>query len=235
MYHNFWMIYKAVILDFGGTLAEGYINWSEFHHVIRKSLKGLGHSIELSRLKKAIGGALQELERVRARGEELTLEDVYGSALAKLGVPPDCETLEMIHSLFRTHYKSILYPCVEEVLQKLSERYDLALISNTMSDQPRLILEKTGLVRFFKVVICSRDLGIRKPNPHIFTYVLEKLGVDPGEAVHVGDSVEADMEGALNVGIQPIWIKTAEPQAWTGYAISSICELPAFLDTLESM
>lgn len=228
------MVIKAVILDFGGTLAEGQMNWVEFHIAVKGLLKGLGYAIELRKLKKAISGALEELERVRARGEELTIEEVYASALTKLGVPPDEETLEMIHDLFRRHYKSTLYPCTEDVLGKLAERYEIGLISNTMSNQPRLILEQTGLIRHFKVVICSRDLGIRKPNPRIFAYVLEKLGVGPEEVVHVGDGIETDMEGALDAGIRPIWIKTPESQDWTGFAISSICDLPNFLVNLEN-
>jgi putative hydrolase of the HAD superfamily len=228
------MVIRAVILDFGGTLAEGKMDWPEFHAAVHQLLKSLGYVIELVRLKKAIGGALEELERVRARGEELTLEEVYASALKKLDVPPDEETLEMIHEQFRRHYKSTLYPCTEEVLGKLAERYKIALISNTMSNQPRLILEETGLIRHFRVVVCSRDLGIRKPNPRIFTYVLKKLGVDPEETVHVGDSVEADMGGASKAGIRPIWIKTSSVISWTGYAISSICDLPNFLANLDN-
>ncbi|MCW3979238.1 MAG: HAD family hydrolase, partial [Candidatus Bathyarchaeota archaeon] len=159
------MVVKAVILDFGWTLSDGGIDWGEYHASIRSTLKGLGYPVRIKRLKKAIQGALKELEKVRARGEEMTFEDVYGSALTRLGIPRDEETLEMLHELFKRHYKQDLFPCVEEVLEELAGRYSLALVSNTMSDQPRLILERTGLARHFEVIVCSRDLGIRKPNP----------------------------------------------------------------------
>ena len=228
------MVVKAVILDFGGTLASGRIDWNEFHSAIHCMLKGLIYSVELDGLKKAIKGSLEELERVRARGEEMTLEEVYGSALTTVGVPPDRRTLEMIHDLFRGHYKQSLFPCAEDVLRSVSEHYSIALLSNTMSDQPRFVLERAGLARYFKVILCSRDIGVRKPNPEIFRYVLGRLGVEPNEAVHVGDSVETDMKGAMNAGIMPVWIRNAESQPWTGYAISSICELPEFLASLEN-
>lgn len=227
------MVFRAVILDFGGTLAEGGIDWKEYHEAILKTLKALGHEIDSSRLKKAIRAALDELEKVRAKGEELTFEEVYGSALSKLGVPPEREALEAIHEVFRRYYRQELYPCIDDVLGRLSERYTLALISNTMSDQPRLILERTGLARHFNMIVCSRDLGVRKPNPRIFEHVLGRLSVEPEEAVHVGDSVEADMEGALNVGLTPIWIRRPEPRPWAGHAISSVCDLPEFLESLE--
>jgi 2-haloalkanoic acid dehalogenase type II len=223
------MVVRAVILDFGGTLADGHIDWDEYHRSIHGLLKGLGFSIELGRLKRAINASLERLEKVRARGDELTLEEVYAHALSKLGIPQDNETLGLIHDLFRRHFKTTLYPCTEDVLEELSKRYKLALLSNTMSDKPRIVLQQIGLIDHFEVVVCSRDLGIRKPNPQIFSYVLEKLGVEPEEAIHVGDSIEADMDGASSAGITAIWIRGSEEAGWTGLAIGSICELPALL------
>ena len=226
------MVIDAIILDFGGTLASGQMDWDEYHLAIQGLLKGMGHPVRLKELKKAIRASLGELKRTRSKGREMTLEEVYGSALTRLGLPPKGETLEMIHDLFKRLYVSTFYPCTEEVLERLAERYKVALISNTMSDQPRLQLEETGLDKHFELIVCSRDLGIRKPNPKIFEYVLERLGVEPAKAVHVGDSVEADMDGAVNSGITPVWIKTPGEELWPGYAISSICELPEFLEKI---
>jgi putative hydrolase of the HAD superfamily len=101
-----------------------------------------------------------------------------------------------------------------------------------MSDQPKLLLSESGLDKYFDLIICSRDLGLRKPNPRIFKHVLEKLEVKPSETVHVGDSVEADMIGAMDSDITGIWIKTPDQPPWSGYAISSICDLPKFLEKL---
>lgn len=224
---------RAVILDFGDTLASGSMDWDEYHIAIKGILKGFGHHVELTRLKKSIRAALDELAKVRARGKELTLEEIYGSALSRVRVAADDEILEAIHDAFRRHYKSEFYPCTKNVLNELSQRYKLAMLSNTMSDKPRLQLEEAELDGLFEVMICSRDLGIRKPNPKIFEYVLKELGVAPGEAIHVGDSVEADMEGAVGAGITPVWINTPSQRSWSGYTISSICELPDFLKILE--
>jgi putative hydrolase of the HAD superfamily len=121
---------------------------------------------------------------------------------------------------------------VEGVLKSLSEKYKVALLSNTMSDQPKLLLSENGFDRYFDLIICSRDLGLRKPNPKIFRYVLDKLEVKPSEAVHVGDSVEEDMIGARDSDVVGIWIKTSDQPLWSGYAISNICELPEFLENL---
>ena len=224
---------KAVFLDFGGTLAYGRIDWEEYHRAVRILLASLGINIESRRLKKAIGASLQELQRHRAKGLEKTNEEIYGAVLRRVGIPADDDTLKMIHDSFKKHYISTFYPRTEETLKKLAEKYKLALISNTMSDQPREMLEAKGLDRLFEIIICSRDLGIRKPNPAIFNYVMNEVGVLPSETVHVGDSVKADMEGASDSGITPIWIRTPEQGAWSGHAISRFCDLPQFLEKMQ--
>jgi HAD superfamily hydrolase (TIGR01549 family) len=227
------MVLRAVFLDFGGTLADGSIDWDSYYEALLGLLRGFGHSVEMRELRRAMGGALSELERARNRNVELTFEEIYASALTKLGVHPEDEALLSIHATFRQHYRSDLYPCVEEVLEALSRRYELALISNTMSDNPRRVLERANLLGYFRVAICSRDLGIRKPDPRIFEQVLREVGVESGEAAHVGDSVEQDMIGASNAGLIPIWVRNEGSEPWPGYAISSICELPEFMNRLE--
>jgi len=229
------MTLRTVILDFGGTLADGRIDWGEYHKAIQGLLKGLGFSVEMRRLKRALAAALDRLERVRARGEELTFEEVYAHALSRLGVPAEEETLERLHDLYRRHLRTTLYPCVEEVIGTLSKRYRLALLSNTMSDTPRIILRRSGLLGHFDAVVCSRDVGIRKPNPRIFLYVLEKLGVKPEEAVHVGDSVEDDMEGASRAGIKAILIRGPGTSRWAGPSVASVCELPRIIAEFDDL
>jgi HAD superfamily hydrolase (TIGR01509 family) len=228
------MAVKLIILDFGGTLAEGSIDWDEYHSSIHEYLRSLGFDVGLKELKEAISAALKHLEGVRRREEELTLEEVYARALARLGIPERPDLLEGIHGLFRRHFKTELYPCVERTLESLSRRYRLAVISNTMSDNPRVFLSRTGLIRYFDLVVCSRDLGVRKPNPKIFKYVLERLGVEAHEAVHVGDEPEIDIQGAQRSGIKAILVeREGKNSEWCGPTIRSICQLPEVIEELS--
>ena len=224
---------KAVILDFGGTLADGGLDWNPYHENIRSFLASHGNIIPMNKLKRALRSALSDLNKVRAKGKEMTFEEVYANFLSKLEVRYDDEMLEYLHENFKRHYLSPFFPCIKEVLEALSSKYKVALLSNTMSDQPRLLLEEAGFDKYFDAIYCSRDLGVRKPNPEIFDIVLTKLGVHPLDTVHVGDSVEADMYGARDSGITGVWIKTPDQPVWNGHAISSICELPTFLKTLR--
>lgn len=228
------MTFKAVILDFGGTLSDGGLEWGPYHEAIRIILTGRGYDVEMGELKRALNGALQALNRVRARGRERTFEEVYADFLGRLGIPVDAELLRLLHDNFKVYYRSEYYDCVEDVLRELSAKYKVALLSNTMSDQPRELLEDSGLDRYFDVIVCSRDTGVRKPNPEIFRLVLSELGVEPGEAVHVGDSVEADMYGARDSGLTGVWIRCPDQPLWNGYAVDSICGLPRLLREIEA-
>ena len=228
------MAFKAVILDFGGTLAEGGLEWDPYHEAIRIILTGNGYGVEMGELRRALHGALQSLNRVRARGKERTFEEVYSDFLGRLGIPVEPGLLELLHDNFKVHYRNDFFHCVEEVIRELSGRYKVALLSNTMSDQPRELLEDSGLDKYFDLIVCSRDTGDRKPNPEIFRLVLSELGVEAGEAVHVGDSVEADMYGAQDSGLTGVWVRSPGQPPWNGYTVDSVCDLPRLLRDIEA-
>jgi YjjG family noncanonical pyrimidine nucleotidase len=84
------------------------------------------------------------------------------------------------------------------------------------------ILKLDGLVDF---VVCSGELGIHKPDRRIFEYALEKAGCTPVEAVMIGDSWHADIEGAAGVGIRAVWFNQhghAAPDAKLAAVITSL-------------
>jgi HAD superfamily hydrolase (TIGR01549 family) len=223
---------EAVLLDFGGTLASGGLDWEPYHIAIREYLSSLGYNLDMKELKKALRVALSELEKIRSRGGELSFEEVYSIFLKRLGIGHDEEVLYWLHDNFKDHYKTDFYPCVEDVLRELSSKYKVAMVSNTMSDQPKILLKEAKMDNYFDLLVCSRDLGVRKPNPKIFDIVLDRIDAKPEKTVHVGDSVESDMYGAREAGITGIWIKNPDQLPWEGYALNSICELPFFLDKL---
>jgi HAD superfamily hydrolase (TIGR01549 family) len=225
---------KAVILDFGGTLVDGDIDYQEYHKALLRYLNGLGYGVNLEEINSALRLALRRLNSIRSKGKEQTFEEVYELFLRNLSIPGSFEILSGIHDIFKKHYESNFLHCTEDVLKELSDKYLVALLSNTMSDKPYDLLREADLMKYFDVVVCSRDLGIRKPNPEIFRYVLDKLCVSPEEAVHVGDNIEADMKGAIGVGITGIWIKVPGVEPWHGYAIGSICDLPNLLQLISN-
>src|SRR6266481_4426436 len=93
-----------------------------------------------------------------------------------------------------------LYPEVLEVLEKLSPRFQLAVISN-FDGRLRMILEQLGISKFFKHVFLSSELGADKPDPEIFRRALNVIHREPNEVMHIGDDPARDWKAASAVGL----------------------------------
>ncbi len=222
---------RGVTLDFGGTLALGELNREDFRNELFEYVRSLGFSGRKHELDKAGKGMLERLMKARSRNREIRLEDLYQGMLFKLGLHPKREYLDYIHRLYINSFKVELIPRVEEVLKTLSGKYKLAVISNAMSDVPRYTIKRFGLEKYLDTVVISRDLGIRKPDPEIFKFTLVNLGVESLEAIHVGDSLESDVQGAKNAGMKAVWLKKSikEMNTLPDYTIHSIKELTSLL------
>lgn len=105
-------------------------------------------------------------------------------------------------------------PFAVEVLEGLSGRYRLALVTNTMTDltaeDVRGILGEAGVPDVFDVIVVSSEVGVSKPDPGIFEMALEGLGVEPGEAVMVGNMVSTDVFGGNRVGMRTVLVQPGE-------------------------
>ena len=96
------------------------------------------------------------------------------------------------------------------------------------------LLEKHGLAGLFDVVVVSGAVNKRKPSPEIFQKALEKLGVDASEAVFVGDTVDADIQGAKNLGMRTIFIeRRPQKEAEHTYPDQTIKNLNQLTTALE--
>ena len=93
-----------------------------------------------------------------------------------------------------------LYPEVVEVLENLSARFQLAVVSN-FDGRLRMILEQLGVSKFFKHVFLSSELGADKPDPEIFRRALRIVQLQPNEVLHVGDDPERDWKAAATAGL----------------------------------
>jgi putative hydrolase of the HAD superfamily len=96
----------------------------------------------------------------------------------------------------------------EEVLRKLRGKYKLGIVSNfAIPECVSKLLEKHELDVFFDAVVVSGAINKRKPSPEIFEKALEKLDVDAENTVFVGDTVDADIQGAKSVGMRTIFVE----------------------------
>ena len=130
------------------------------------------------------------------------------------------------------HYASArawrAYPEVPDVLSALRGRgFELAVVSNFDSRLPPL-LDALGLAPFFDAVVCSAQAGAAKPDRAIFAHALAALGIEASEALHVGDSREADYDGARAAGIEALLVDRGA----TAHRAGAITDLRGILDVL---
>ena len=162
--------------------------------------------------------------------------DGYRDFLSELGVQKHLdqmtwELLQSEHSLFAAN-AALLYDDAVPVLQHLrNEGFKLAIVSNWDTPLDPL-MERLGIADYFDIIVASHDARVQsaKPDSHIFEYTLAAVGVSAEEAVHVGDTYEADIIGARNAGIRPILIDRDGTQAgrWKE-TIRDLSELPELL------
>ena len=113
------------------------------------------------------------------------------------------------------------------VLDELRARgLRLGLVSNCSSEVGEL-WEQSPFGGRFDAVVLSADVGICKPDPRIYRLALERLGVDPAEAVFVGDGHSDELAGATRVGMRAIQLGSRD--GWSGERIDSLEELLVLL------
>ena len=93
-----------------------------------------------------------------------------------------------------------LYPEVLEVLEKLTPRFQLSVVSN-FDGRLRMILEQLGVSKFFKQVFLSSELGADKPDPEIFRRALNVIRLQANEVLHVGDDPQRDWKAGTAAGL----------------------------------
>jgi HAD superfamily hydrolase (TIGR01549 family) len=109
-----------------------------------------------------------------------------------------------------------LAPTTPVLLEALRDRgLKTGLISNGFDppDLVRVELSRLGVAQLLDVIVMSGDVGVRKPDPAIFRYALERLGVAPENALMVGDKVAIDVAGAKALGMktcQALWFVADE-------------------------
>lgn len=193
--------------------------------------------------------ALAEVDRQRggaavAAGREFPTPERFASVLEELRIPDRGGHLAseltgahmgMLVGLARTpaHHR--------DLLAALHTRVRVALCSNwSWTPSALAILEGAGLREHFDALAISHDVGFRKPRPELFAAALAGLGVEPGEALHVGDNLAADVVGAAALGIRTVWVtrcvadpaaaRARTPEARPDWIVSDLAELAGILD-----
>ncbi|WP_257658418.1 YjjG family noncanonical pyrimidine nucleotidase [Parapedobacter lycopersici] len=135
----------------------------------------------------------------------------FADTFRELGIDP-----KLFPSSFETDYlrlcpqKTNLFPHSHETLGYLKEKYTLHLISNGFNDAAQVKVVKCDLKKYFNTMVISELVGVHKPHPEIFHYAVKHANTDIAKSVMIGDSLEADIQGAQRVGMDAIYFNPCD-------------------------
>jgi putative hydrolase of the HAD superfamily len=144
----------------------------------------------------------------RSREEVMALYAQYHrNILKEAGIAAEESVfMGLVKGMLEAKYKLALYDDVNPTLDLLKKRkLTTGLISNIERNMAGA-LDELGLSAKLDVVVTSQDAGATKPKPEIFRFALQKAGLEPDEAIYVGDQYEIDVLGAKSVGMKGILI-----------------------------
>lgn len=231
---------KTVLFDAGSTLIEPD---PPVERIFYETAARRGHDVSFETVQGFMGDVNEFYEREYAKdgdfwasieGSTQIWLDMYRYLSYLTGLEADSEG--MAREIYHSYTQAANWTAYEDVRPALMalkrEHYRLAVVSN-WDPALRGILRGMGLAPFFDEIICSAEVGYRKPNPMIFNVAIEQLGVDAAHIVHVGDLPEADGEGASSAGILPIIIDRKGDCVDCGYRrMEMLTELPFLLKGL---
>ncbi len=157
--------------------------------------------------------------------------EVMEQLLLSLDVPTDTaiSAAQDAFAAFMAHRNEVvLFPDAIDVLSALAERFALIAITNGNAD-----VHKTALGPFFKLAFRADEVGSAKPDAKIFEVAMRAAVCASNEMIHIGDSIETDVNGALNAGVTPIWFNANGDENSLGVSeVGSLTDLPAAIDSL---
>ena len=220
---------KAVTLDVGGTLIEP---WPSVGHVYaevaaRHGLNTFSAEQLNARFKQA-WRARKNFGYSRHDWEELANEIFGPDSKPSSGI-----FFPELYDRFAEPAAWHLFADVVPALDALASReIKLAVISN-WDERLRGLLHTLKLDRYFEAFAISCEVGFPKPSPVIFEHAAEKLGLPAASILHIGDSLEMDIDGARAAGFQALQIhRQAETPANTD--IRSLAEVTARIEKLQT-
>ncbi|WP_431164794.1 YjjG family noncanonical pyrimidine nucleotidase [Tenacibaculum halocynthiae] len=124
---------------------------------------------------------------------------------------------------------SHLFEGTIETLEYLKKQYQLHIITNGFEEVQQLKMKKSGISKYFDIIVTSESVGVKKPNPKVFEFALSEAEALPQESIMIGDSYEADIMGALNTGMNAIHFTEEKSNGNDVTSVSSLLDLKQYL------
>jgi len=231
---------RAVFLDIGDTVMRPNPSWEGVYAL---AFREFGVDVGMDELHSALRRAYHHGGWGMEGGFDPTEETSFqrtvaidAAAIGELGLEPMPEAFyRRLSELFMVTSHWHIFPDAYPTLTALQERgLIVGAVSNWVWNLPEL-LHALDLVQHFDFIAASARIGFEKPHRRIFEWALDQAKVEPAAVIHVGDHVDADIEGASAVGIDGVLIDRSHRYAPADVpagipVISSLDELLPIVD-----
>ncbi|HUW20656.1 MAG TPA: HAD family hydrolase [Sedimentisphaerales bacterium] len=168
----------------------------------------------------------------------------FNAALDRLGIDYDEKLIRELVKVYRNHVPKITLPAdSKNVLDRLSRKYTLALLTDGFLPAQQLKVHALGIEKYFKTIIYTEQLGREfwKPSPAGFQRLIEALNVPPETAAYIADNEKKDFIAPNNLGLLTIQIvrparlhteSSDQPGAAALHIIRKISRIPDLLERL---
>ena len=223
---------RAVLFDLDDTLFDHASAARAALRVVHGAYAGFA-SREFDRFEVDHSLCLEELHR-RVIAGELTVDDArierFRRLFAAAGVDAGDDLLQRTAMSYRRAYLDARGPVpgARDLLDALRPQVRIGIVSNNILDEQQQKLRHCGFDGYVDALVVSEEAGVSKPDPAIFAIALQRLGVGAEEAVMVGDSWAADVEGARAAGIRAVWFNRLHLSPPQSEASSQVVAIRAF-------
>lgn len=204
---------KAVIFDFGQTLVDSADGFRYAEKIAKEKIFLSLFPCSNENQWQVFLSEYRQIRKAFHAKSDFSRYAIWQAVYNQFNYNIDPEKLVKMETEYWELVKSRTRPFPEtiSVLKKLTQKYQLGLITNTQGQQTsgthRLALFP-DIEKFFKTIIIAGESGLpSKPDPHPFLLCLQKMQIQPAQAIYVGDDLEKDVKGAGDAGLHPVWLK----------------------------
>ena len=243
------MKYKNYIFDLYGTLVDIHTDESKasLWKKIAVYFSAQGAAYTGKEIKERYGALIDaEAKKLRrklskkypgitVKEVEINLDRVFASLYKEKGVKAGKQLIKDSMIAFRaiTMEKLRLFPGTTELLQGLRDAgKKVYLLSNAQTSFTYPEMKALGLTEYFDDIFFSSDLEVKKPSAKFYEALFEKYGLDKAESVMVGNDRFADVQGALDFGIEAIYLHTEQSTPFEGALPKGSVQIKNLVDIL---
>lgn len=196
--------YKSLFFDADGTLLdyekaeyEALMTTFQLHHLSFQTEVHQRYQYHNQKL-------WQKFEKGQVNKDQVVLQR-FNDLFAEFNIQFDVETIH------RTYVEQLskgtqLISGAYDLCRRLSKTHDLYIVTNGFEDIQRSRIQQSAIAPFISALYSSEAIGVAKPAPAFFDYVLEDIGkMNKKEVLVIGDSISADIQGAFNSELDVCW------------------------------